>query len=527
MRVVSRRIFLLAAALALLALPAGRSARATGSPQPSIASLRICTGCVQSGGDLSRYEYVILNSWDAPLLPALKAQNPNLKALVYKNLSFTVSYGCQNGQDLPYQTTGVGYCDADQHHPDWFVTDSAGNRLNSAQYPQAWIMDVGNPAYQQKWLTNVLADVHAGGWDGVFMDDTNADMSWHLNGRTMARYPTAAAWRVATRSMLATVGPGLTSAGVLAVPNLYTPWAADYDAHATWQDWLQFTSGAAQEYYTKWGMGSSGWLSGSDWTYRQQFQAITDQAGKIFLGITYAPSSDTRTMIWARANFLLFANPANAGALVYEFSDPENQDPYSPLWTEDIGTPSGARFSVGSAWRRNYSGGTVVVNPTTSTVTVDLGGTYYLDDGTATTSVTLGPTTGAILRSQGPPPPPPPQGITLAASVSGTSVLLSWSGMISARADVFRNSRRIARVANSGAYTDSLGRRTRGSLTYRVCASGTTTCSNDVTVQVTGASSFATRNARQASRRSKGVRWLSSAGPGHRAAAHTARLRVG
>ena len=38
------------------------------------------------------------------MLPALKAANPNLKALVYKNLSFTVSYGCSGGVDLPYQS---------------------------------------------------------------------------------------------------------------------------------------------------------------------------------------------------------------------------------------------------------------------------------------------------------------------------------------------------------------------------------------------------------------------------------------
>ena len=170
-------------------------------------------------------------------------------------------------------------------------------------------------AKAEEELQNVLADVHSGGWDGVFMDDTDADMSWHLNGRTMARYPTAASWRAATRSMLASVGPGLTSAGVLAVPNLYTPWASDYDAQATWQDWLQFVSGGSQEYYSKWGSGSSGWFSGSDWTFRQQFQVITEQAGKIFLGITYAPRADTRTMTWARANFLLNDQPSNGGSL--------------------------------------------------------------------------------------------------------------------------------------------------------------------------------------------------------------------
>src|SRR5205823_4903833 len=247
-------------------------------------------------------------------------------------------------------------------------------------------MDVGSPSYQARWLSNVLADVRAGGWDGVFMDDTDADMGWHLAGRTIARYPTSASWRTATRSMLAAVGPGLTSAGFLAVPNLYTPWASNYDAQATWQDWIQFTSGGAQEYYTKWGMGSSGWFLGSDWTFRQQFQVITEQAGKIFLGITYAPRADTRTMTWARANFLLNDQPANGGSLVYELSDPEAQDPYSPVWGADVGSPDGARFQVGGAWRRNFSGGTAIVNPTTGTLTVQLERPYYQEDGTSTTS---------------------------------------------------------------------------------------------------------------------------------------------
>ena len=365
-------------------------ARAAAPAQPSIGALRICTGCAQAGGNLARYRYVILNSWQAPLIPALKARNPGLKALVYKDFSFTVSDGCDNG------TGGVGYCAAS---PGWFLTDSNGKRLNSAGYPNAWMMDVGNSAYQGAWLSNVLADLRSDDWDGVFMDDTNADMSWHLGGRTIARYPTAVAWRTATRSMLSKVGPALISAGFLAVPNLSTPWAADYDAQATWSDWLRFTSGAAQEYYGKWGMGSSGWFAGSDWTFRQRFQELTEQAGKIFLGITYAPRGDTRTMTWARANFLLFDQPAYGGALVFELTDPEAQDPYSSAWTADVGTPLGARFKVGPAWRRNFTDGTVLVNPTSSTVTVKLDRAYVREDGRTATSVKLGPTSGAILRS--------------------------------------------------------------------------------------------------------------------------------
>ena len=185
----SRRIAALAIALSLFVFPAAerQSARAAGSAVASTAALRICSTCAQTSANLSRYGYVILNSWDAPLLPALKAANPGLKALVYKNLSFTVSDSCSNGVDQARLSTGVGYCDADSSDPDWFLTDSSGGRLNSYYFPHAWTMDVGSPAYQSKWLSNVLADVRAGGWDGVFMDDTNTDMSWHLHGRTIAK----------------------------------------------------------------------------------------------------------------------------------------------------------------------------------------------------------------------------------------------------------------------------------------------------------------------------------------------------
>jgi hypothetical protein len=464
----------------------------------SIASLRICSGCAQSGGTLSRYGYVILNSWDAPMIPALKAANPGLKALVYKNLSFTVDYTCSGGVDSAYLTAGVGYCDANANHPDWFLQDTSGRRINSSAFSSAWMMDVGNSGYQSRWASNVAADLKAHGWDGVFVDDTDADMGWHLNGRTIAKYPSSSAWQSATRSMLASVGPALTSQGFLVIPNLYAPWLASYDAQALWKDWIQFTSGAAQEYYTKWGTSSSSWFTGNDWTWRQQFQIITETAGKIFVGITYAPHADARSMLYARGNFLLNDSGARS-ALVFEPSDPEASDPYSATWTIDIGAPLAPRYQVGAAWRRDFGAGTVVVNPSASAVTVTLD-KPYVDPATGSTvsSVTLQSATAAILRStdvtEPPPPPPPPTDpttptsqtpspvptITLTAVRSGGRVKLRWSGATTAQVDVFRADARIRTTANDGSYDDKPPR--NATLSYRVCEAGTSTCSATVSV---------------------------------------------
>jgi hypothetical protein len=74
--------------------------------------------------------------------------------------------------------------------------------------------------------------------------------------------------------------------------------------------------------------------------------------------------------------------------------------------------------------------------------------------------------------------------------------------MSSTRTDVFRNGRRTATVNNTGAYTDRLGRHAHGTYTYRVCAAGTQTCSDNVSVTVGGgtASRHATRAAHVAKR---------------------------
>ena len=63
---------------------------------------------------------------------------------------------------------------------------------------------------------------------------------------------------------------------------------------------------------------------------------------------------------------------------------------------------------------------------------------------------------------------------------------LTWSGASSANIDVYRNNALIATVPNTGAYTDSTGDHGRATYTYRVCETGTMTCSNEVTLRFGG-----------------------------------------
>jgi hypothetical protein len=62
-----------------------------------------------------------------------------------------------------------------------------------------------------------------------------------------------------------------------------------------------------------------------------------------------------------------------------------------------LGQPSGAARSVGSnVWRRDYTGGVVLVNPSDTAVTVQLGGTYRKIKGTQAPTVNDGSTVTAV-----------------------------------------------------------------------------------------------------------------------------------
>jgi hypothetical protein len=374
--------------------------------EPSTGALRVCSGCSKNwSADGSRYRYVILHTWESSLIRTLKAKNPGIKVLVYKDTEATVAYSCHNGIDDQYLPAGVGYCWANVNHPGWFLKGTSGSRIQFADFPGDWLMDVGNPAYQTQWTKNVIGDAKALGFDGVYLDDVNdgGEIHWHAGSKTIAKYPTSASWTQATTSFMAAVGLQLKAAGLLVLPNIaISDWWTSKGL-STWDTWVSYSSGGVQQYYTKWGRDSSHWLSDdggwhNNWSYRQAFLRHTQSAGKIFIGSTFAPADDAHSMRYARASFLVDWNGGRS-ALIFEPTDPEAQDPYSRVWTEDIGTPAGSRFKVGVAWRRNYTAGTAIVNPSPATSqTVALGADYVTLTGSVVSSVTVRPTDGIILK---------------------------------------------------------------------------------------------------------------------------------
>jgi Hypothetical glycosyl hydrolase family 15 len=382
----------------------------TASPMPgkraaslTTATLRICTDCYRHGLQRPRaYEYVILHSNQARLMHRLKRASPRLKTLMYVDMAATVDYTCHNGRDDAHLPTGVGYCWAAAHHPEWFLTDTTGARVNWCDYPMDWQMDIDNAGYRARWLRYVAAEAKRGGWDGVMIDDVADDASVHLCGRVLAKYPTASDYARATGRFLATVAPRLRRLGLLVLPNIALADPPSASSLARWTRWTSYSSGAVQEYFSKDGRDSSEWYTDSadhpDWSVGQRFFRRTQARHKIFIGITYAPAGDVQSMRYARASFLLDWD-GGPSALAFEPTNPEAQDPYSREWTIHIGRPSGRRRRVGTGWRRDYTQGVVAINPSpTTTQTFPLAKTYAFSDGTRTSSLTLAPATAVIVR---------------------------------------------------------------------------------------------------------------------------------
>jgi endonuclease/exonuclease/phosphatase family metal-dependent hydrolase len=126
--------------------------------------------------------------------------------------------------------------------------------------------------------------------------------------------------------------------------------------------------------------------------------------------------------------------------------------------------------------------GSALTAPYTVTWAEVPAGSYSL---TAVATDDAGATTTAAARTVKVEPPAVPSIVLSAvgARVRGLhEATLAWSGANGDRIDVYRDGVLVATPNNTGAYTDAIGGRGSGTYVYRVCESGTSTCSAEVTV---------------------------------------------
>ena len=130
------------------------------------------------------------------------------------------------------------------------------------------------------------------------------------------------------------------------------------------------------------------------------------RAGAGWLSLAYgrdSTPSDIEAQRFIRASFLIGWNGTDGGAVAYRSYD---DTPGGPLglsdWTTSIGVAEGDAYTVGTGYRRDFSTGTVVINPALEgDAAFDLGGEYQLPDGSCTSTVELPPQRALVLPACG------------------------------------------------------------------------------------------------------------------------------
>ena len=338
----------------------------------------------------NRYGYVIVGVGDAAAAAALKAES-----LVYMS-------GTSIRQAF---FTGVPYDQALRN--GWLLKNSGGGYLRNPVY-ESYIADVGNPAYQKQWADNVAGFLARNHDDGVFVDDVVADIE-ALAGEYPSKYPSQHAWQDAQLSFIRYVGRTLKKKGfyVLASANgSIRDDSRSNNAELTSLFWKQLApsvSGLFCEYWLQLPPDPSKLrVAGSDdwtkwWGRWQSLVSVAQNAGVDFFAEMYGTNAGTDVMRYGRASFLLDWD-GGGGAFIFSPGD-DGADPWNPEWTTQIGRPVGRKFKVGVGWRRNFSSGVALVNPSAAFAqTFALHRTYYRPDGSPVTSITLDPVSGIILR---------------------------------------------------------------------------------------------------------------------------------
>jgi Hypothetical glycosyl hydrolase family 15 len=342
----------------------------------------------------ARSRIVVLLPWQQALMHRLKAANPHLIVLEYKDLANTSSYAPVDG----VSPDGVTYEQAVDEHPSWLLRSLGGQPIQCRGYSYLWAMNIGDRGFQRAWTDEVVHELVSQGWSGVFMDNVDPTIRYYHDPANVAQYPNNAAYAAATTSALAYIAPRIHAAGKLVMANIGS-WP-NYET--TGMRWLKYLDGAMDEHFVKYtDTPGQGYRSTAEWRTELSILQQSQREGKWFIGLTESSENDTAAARYGWASMLLGASGRATFAL-------QNDTNYGvETWFSDYNAPIGralgpAREGVVGVYRRRFSHGLVLVNPTTATHTVKLGGRYSGDGLRASNTATMAPHSGLILTRAAP-----------------------------------------------------------------------------------------------------------------------------
>jgi hypothetical protein len=355
----------------------------------------------------AHYRYIVVqwnatNSADCPL-ERIKAANPTAKVLAYQNLGAMIAGPHTDGRP----STCVTQEEAAEHDAaapgdSWHLHDPAGRRVSYRdQYAFLQPANLGRASYQLQCVRR-LERIRAEGYDGVLADDVNAYPGHGLGdtGRApIAEYRTDAAYGDAVVQALGGIGSAARRLGLLLVPNVGIDLGAP-GQHARAIAIARASSGLLIEFWTRWSGAGQG-QHGAAWEAVATLAQAVERLGKPFLASTYegpGPLGPVADQQYAVASFWLVWDGRQDSAWGYDVPD-RPEAGFSSAWGPDLGAPlDPERVRVGVGWRRRYSRGVAIVNPSASLAQrFDLGARQRRPDGSVASTVVLPPGSGMVL----------------------------------------------------------------------------------------------------------------------------------
>ena len=313
----------------------------------------------------------------------IKAANPNITMIGYKDFISVATY--QSDWSMINQ------------HEDWFLHDNNGNRVMAYT---SYLMNISNSGwrnYVANWCANKLAANPLA--DGIFADNalTDALFDWGTLSVPKSSLPTD----------IVNNWDNYMIQEIQAVKSAIGSKLLVINSDDTSGLFIQYCNGQMIEHFMH-----RTYLAPNDWA---QTNALTDMnwldklsaTGKIVMAFSGAtiPQNPTSTdialthqcMLYSLSGFLLsYSGKAGFSYQMLQY-DYTGHNGYWPEMDAPIGNPIGKYYSSQNIYMRDFTGGKVLLNPSTSTYTINLGGSYKTLDGTTVSSITMNPHTGEIL----------------------------------------------------------------------------------------------------------------------------------
>jgi len=338
-------------------------------------------------------------SWDAQKIQQARQIKPDFKALLYRCIK-AISY-----QSPEWQMVLDG---------NWLLKDVNGQLVYDMNYPDHYLVDIGNEQYQ-KWVANwVKESIDQYGFDGVMAD--NSMYAWAneifwtastqpINPRTRT-YWTNEEIRQALIQIHREIKNAIGSK-ILFCNGIM-------EGHRFWRrynEYMQYLNGSPMDGFGSeflWHNGA--WMSEADWLDSLNFLIFVqdnflkknqDRIYGVGCALDQLPINCTRErmLTYAFASTLLgMKNNQNYLAL---FATDLNFTTHvvQPLFDIGIGAPLNDYYVVAGThvYGRDFDNVKVLVNPTDTPYSIDLQNTFKTVDGGIISRITIEDYTGIVL----------------------------------------------------------------------------------------------------------------------------------